>query len=129
MMDVFLNHELSSDGSARASQCCFDGAEHVRFYKSIKKQESTQKSSKYFFLKQKSGFLISRCPALVKPNSAEEQKLAMLLLHELSHGLLTLNFPDIMLEKQKHMLDSRLAHLVQLQQLGLNANEILLTCI
>ena len=56
------------------------------------------------FVKQNSGFLISRCPVLVKPNSAE-QKLAMLLLHELSHGLLTLNSPDIMLEKQKHILD------------------------
>ena len=56
----------------------------------------------------------------------------MLLPHELLHALLKLNSAETMLANQRNVLPERpdlllLSHLAQLQQMGLNPDELLLT--
>ena len=60
----------------------------------------------------------------------QQHQLAMLLPHELLHAFLKLNSAETMLANQRNVLPERpdlLSHLAQLQQMGLNPDELLLT--
>ena len=123
MVDVFLNNELSSARSARLPHnAAMAGARHVQDLQVNQSGSNAQRD------------LLRKCFRNSKWPSAkqceQQHQLAMLLPHELLHAFLKLNSAETMLANQRNVLPERpdlLSHLAQLQQMGLNPDELLLT--
>ena len=134
MVDVFLNNELSSARSARLlHNAAMAGARHVQDLQVNQSGSNAQRDllRKCFRNSKWPSVYEFSVPGWNQAKQCEQQhQLAMLLPHELLHAFLKLNSAETMLANQRNVLPERpdlLSHLAQLQQMGLNPDELLLT--